>query len=83
MLLDTILEKLHECREDFYREEATGLCRPDCYSWTPIEAGDVVLLISALLGIFLSVLALGFAIIGAKTVYVVKSTLCMLMHWCW
>lgn len=61
--------ELYNCSEDFYRDEDTGFCTPDCFKWSPLKAGNTLLLISSLTGLLLSSLVFIISCLRAKTVY--------------
>ena len=64
----TASTELQSCREDFFKEEDSGLCYPSCQSWsefTPSEtiATDVVICLSAVIGFFSAIAVIMISII--------------------
>ena len=64
-------KKLLECREDFYREEGSRECLPSCYSWKESShkatvTRDVILLISAIIGVISALAVMIISVIRFK-----------------
>ena len=64
-------KKLLECREDFYREEGSRACFPSCYSWKQSSreatvARDIILLISAIIGVISALAVMIISVIRFK-----------------
>ena len=52
---DPFIVELLPCRQDFFREEESGLCVPNCATWsefsqTEVVVTDVLITLSAVIG---------------------------------
>ena len=66
------LEEQHNCSKDFYGDEATGLCTPDCYTWKPLQTSDDLILAATVVSLLISILIGIVSIMRAKAVYIIR-----------
>ena len=64
------LEEQLNCSKDFYRDEATGFCTPDCYTWRPFRTADDLILAASVVSLLIIILIGIVSIMRAKAVYI-------------
>ena len=69
--LNTNTSELLDCREDFFREEDSEMCVPNCYTWkaysqTVTITTDVIVLSSSIVGFISGLFVLVISLIRFK-----------------